>query len=162
MSVYFLTSNDFEAKSGKFLYKNAKPELTLILFYSTNCPHCKPILPLFQQLSLRLRGCKYALMNVGENYSAAVASRQTSTPINYVPLVVLYYNGLPIKQYSSQYTFENLKNFLMAAAKEMHSSKSQDTEQTKETPAFTTGTPYCDEESGVCYLSFDKAYSAKS
>lgn len=161
MSVYFLTSNDFEARGDDFFYRNAKPELTLVLFYTNDCPHCKPILPLFQQLAARLQGCKYALMNVGENYAGALLSRKTNTPINYVPFVLLYYNGTVLKQFKAQYTFDNLRDFLVEAAKELHTvapATGALAPAQAQTPGFTTGTPYCDDESGVCYVSFDAAY----
>jgi thioredoxin-like negative regulator of GroEL len=165
MSVYFLNSNDFEVIDGQFLYKFKRPELTLIFFYSTDCPHCKPVLPMIQQLAYQLHGCKYALLNVKVNYSAAMMSRSTSTPINYVPMALLYYAGRPVQKFSSAYSIENLRNFIIAASKNVKNLFSAEKPQTeaqaapaKEPPAFSTGTPFCDSETGVCYLNFDNAY----
>ena len=121
-----------------------------------------------------LRGCKYALMNVKKNYTAALASRETETPINYVPLVYLYYNGRPFKRYTSEYTFEALKNFIINASKESQNAfqprapapaqasrapQAPAPQQEETEHGYTTGKPYCDDEEGICYLSFDKAYS---
>lgn len=165
MSVYFLTSDDFEVKEGQLTYKNVRQELTLIFFYSTDCPHCKPILPLIKMLATKLHGCKYALINVKENYSTISKSKTTSTPITYVPVVFLYFGGRPFQKFNSKYSFEGLRDFIIEASTNIKSSFSKQTQTAtsgKDTPAFTTGTPYCDEDSGVCYLDFDKAYGTGS
>lgn len=164
MSVYFLGSNDFDIVDGQLFYKNAKPELTLILFYSPDCPHCGPILPLIQQLSARLHGCKYALINVKENYAAVAKSKDTSTPVTYVPTILLYYNGRPFQRYGAAYTLDNLKNFILEAAKTVRNSfnKVAPPAAQKEVPSFTTGVPYCDDENGVCYLDFERAYGSRA
>ena len=165
MSLYFLNSGDFEVKDKRLLYKHDRPELTLVLFYSTDCPHCKPLLPMIQQLAYQLKGCNYALLNVKENYSAAMMSKSTSTPIAYVPMIILYYAGEPIQKYSLSYSLENLRSFIIEAAKNVKGSFRANSESSKtggpaakSIPAFTTGTPFCDEETGVCYLNFENAY----
>lgn len=163
MSVYFLSSDNFEVKEGQLLYKNPRQEMTLIFFYSTNCPHCKPIMSLIKMLAVKLHGCKYALINVKENYSTINQSKETSTPITYVPVIFLYFGGRPFQKFNSKYSFENLRDFIVEASsniKNSFSKQSPDLVVEKERPLFTTGTPYCDDESGVCYLDFSKAYGA--
>lgn len=162
--LFFFEAKDFLLKDNHLCNTYTRPELTMILFYSPDCPHCMPIIPLFKQLSHTLEGVKYGLVNVKEHYRVSFMSRQTSTPITYVPTTILYYAGQPIQKFNGPYSIKALTQFILEASKgfrnQFAASPNNITEQKveKNIPEFTVGVPYCDEDSGICYLDFDKAY----
>ena len=174
MSIYYLREQDFEVQQGHLCCNNVK-DLTLVFYSSPDCPNCGPIMPIIQQLSRTVQGCGFGVVNIKQNYNLSLKSRQTSTPITYVPYTILYHKGVPYQQFKNTYTLENLQKFIVNAANQIKAKgqgQGQGQQQSNSTqpippaekavPPYTIGVPYCDEESGVCYLNFDKAYQAKS
>jgi thioredoxin-like negative regulator of GroEL len=159
MSLYYLTSNDFSVTEGQLQCKHARNEFILMFFFSPDCQYCKPIMSLIQQLVRGLQGCKFALINVRENYMISQMSRNTNTPITYVPLLMLYYGGKPYQKFSAAPSLANLQTFILNAANQVKTQFATKPPE-KEVPAYTVGIPYCDEDSGVCYLNFDSAYKS--
>jgi thiol-disulfide isomerase/thioredoxin len=103
-NVRRLTEEDFRL----FPKKNGKPSLgnylngvSLVLFKSNNCGHCVAIEPIFVELSRRIHSCTFASINVSQYMSIVQYSANTSTPITYTPLLILYVNGKPFLRYDS-------------------------------------------------------------
>ena len=111
-------------------------------------------MPLMHQLAKQLYGCRYAIVNVKESHSVLAKAKLSSTPIRYVPLVMLFKNGRPAQQYNAPtYSFDQLRDFVLEASK-------QDPVAFANAGAgagtATTNPPEWNDD--VCYLSYDQAF----
>jgi hypothetical protein len=94
---------------------------------------------------------------VSQNPKVIQISRGSKTPLTHVPLLMAYFNGEPLVQYTSQFAQPNMIQFVQkchAVIKDKVDVFGAVKEQ--EIPQYTTGIPYCDDD--VCYISFDDAY----
>jgi len=162
--LLFLSSEDFfvsDVQNEKLLCTNLKQNLLLVLFYSTQCNHCQKALPIFRQLPQMIHGCSFGMINVSTNARVVHMSRTTISPIQYVPLVILYVNGEPYYKYKGALTLPDIQKFVVQMSQTLQSKQQfvAPPEEVKKIPEYTTGVPYCDED--VCYLDFEEAYGNK-
>lgn len=162
----FLTVNDFIIKNGELC--NKIPGYSFIFFISNSCHYCDDVKPHFDKLSQAIQGCNFAYMDVGQNQQQIVQmAERTNNRIEYVPLLILYGNGVRIAQYfpdeeNPQNNYQNMINFIF-----LHTNKNKDQQQqnqgqhSSEIPAYTIGIPGNLATKRVCYLSFDSAYDKK-
>lgn len=124
-SFLFLESRDFSIRSGdkgQVLYLTFQPNgLTLVLFYSNDCPHCDALIKQFKQLPSMVNGCQFAMANVGRYTSIVQMSRSTIVPINYVPDIILFVNGFPYVRYEGASDVSAITTFLFEMNKKIKS-----------------------------------------
>ena len=161
--LLFLGNDDFTLMKGTKgnILCSSIPGYSLILFYSTQCPHCQNLLPIFKRLPGSINGCQFGIINVSTNKTCIRLSKDTISPITYVPYIILYINGRPFLRYSGPPVESEIRRFVFEVAQKVQSKQKFSNEQVKEDvrghiPAFTIGIPKCDED--VCYLEFDDAY----
>lgn len=122
-SFLFLEARDFSVRSGdkgQVLFLTFQPRgLTLVLFYSNDCPHCEALIKQFKQLPSMINGCQFAMANVGRYTSIVQMSRSTIVPINYVPDVILFVNGFPYVRYEGASDIEAITTFLLEMNKKI-------------------------------------------
>jgi hypothetical protein len=170
----FLTVNDFFIKNDELC--NKIPGYSFIFFISNNCHYCEDVKPHFDKLSQAIQGCNFAYMDVGQNQQQIVQmAKRTTNAIEYVPLLILYINGIRMAQYfpdeeNPQNNYQKMINFIF-----YHTNKNKDQQQQQnqhhmggaprdpqsEIPAYTIGIPGNLASKRVCYLSFDNAYHKK-
>lgn len=164
--LLFLSSEDFyvnEQQNEKLLNCQVNNGLLLVLFYSTQCEHCQKAIPIFRQLPQMIHGCSFGMINVSTNAKVVHLSRTTISPIQYVPLVVLYVNGEPYYKYKGTISLPEIQKFIiqmsqMLESKQQFVQQQQPQKESRRIPEYTIGIPHCDED--VCYLEFDEAYTA--
>ena len=165
--LLYLTSDDF-----KIVQHNTKNYLchringfSLILFYSTHCDHCNEFIPIFKQLVGSIAGCQFGMMNVMKNKECVIKSKNTITPLEYVPFIVLYTDGKPYMKYSGPPNVNEIKHFVVDVAnKFINKNKIVDSEKIKTNersiPEYSYATPlYGDKKSRVCWLNMEEAYT---
>lgn len=156
--MLYLSSDDFEIKQGQKgnILCNKFEGLSLILFYSTDCQYCKPLLPKFRNLPNLISGCKFGIINLSKNTKLIHMSKQTIDPINYVPYIVLYVNGRPYMRYSGNNEERDLQKFVMDVGSQIQTTK-QFHENISEfsTGKALKGGPGAGKR---CYLNFDQCY----
>lgn len=168
----FLTVNDFFVKNGELC--NKLPGYSFVFFISNSCHFCEDVKPHFDKLSQAIQGCSFAYMDVGQNQQQIVQmADRTNNRIEYVPLLILYVNGIRIAQYfpdedNPQNNYQNMINFIFHHNNKNASSNSNQQANTatsepkqSEIPAYTIGIPGNLASKRVCYLSFDNAYHKK-
>jgi hypothetical protein len=168
VSFLYLTSEDFHLESvpkGDVMCHDI-PGFSLILFYSTHCKFCKDLIPIFKRLPGALQGCQFGMINVGSNRECVEMSQSTIVPIQYVPFIMLYFNGKPHMVYKGDHDEGMIKKFIYNVATDMQMKQqfsSLKEAKIKENAASgvpeyttTTGVPYC--AGNVCYLDWVKAY----
>ena len=115
--IHFLGNDDFIVKQGdkglilSLVYESKG--MTLVLFYSTECPYCDALINKFKQLPSYVNGCQFAMVNVSRNMSIVERSKNTIAPISYVPDVILYINGSPYVRYDGPHDIQHIKDFIV-------------------------------------------------
>ena len=168
--LLFLSNDDFALAKGSKgnILCTSIPGYSLILFYSTQCPHCQQVLPVFRGLPGSIGGCQFGMVNVTLNKNCIRLSKDTIAPITYVPYIVLYINGRPFMKYMGPLTSEEIKRFIIEVAQKMESKQKfsdeyqnniQENNRDVNIPAYTIGIPLYGCENGECtYLNFQEAY----
>ena len=169
--LLFLTSDDFQlhkASSKGNIMCNSIPAFSLILFYSTQCVHCKALIPIFKNLPGKVGGCQFGMINVSHNKKCVLMSRQTIAPIKVVPYIILYVNGKPYMRYKGPHHAGEISRFIVEVSQSIQSNKKNQKIVKKIVkdpkggiPAYTIGKPLCGTEEDVCYLEFNTAYGKK-
>jgi thiol-disulfide isomerase/thioredoxin len=163
--LLFLSSEDFTVQRGTKgnILCNTIPGFSLILFYSTQCPHCQQLIPIFKKLPGTIGGCQFGMINISTNKQCVRMSKETIAPISYVPYVVLYVSSKPFMQYKGPYDINEIKRFVLEVAQKINNKQKFSAESAKEDlikkgiPEFTIGHPLYGEDN-VTYLHFDEAY----
>lgn len=147
------------------------PELTFVFFHADadRCAHCHELLPEFRKLPYIISGCKFALVNLNKFPEIVKMSKSTTTPLEYVPYLVLYINGRPFIRYEGDKNLQSLAEFVSEFMTRLKSqtnfvSTQKATKLQDEIPKYSIAIPYsviCDEDKGVCYLKYDEAYKKK-
>lgn len=166
MSIVYLKPNDFYVTQTNDLAHRV-PKFSLVFFSSANCVYCKDVLPAFASVSSIIKGCTFAIMDVDQGGMRIVKmSEKTKTPITYVPLVVMYVNGIPIAMFDSDEenpsaNFNLLKNFVIGNARAIREGRKAGgvNMHKKDYKICDTsiGMPICGPRK-VCYLKDSEAY----
>lgn len=167
MSLLFLSSDDFVLSKGTKgpILCTQIPGFSLVLFYSTQCPHCTSLIPIFKKLPGSMGGCVFAMCNVSVNKQCVRMSKDTIAPISYVPLILLHVNGRPYMRYAGPYDLDEIRRFILDVAKKIENKQKFSSEVVKEDvrgkiPAYSVGVPKCDDDN-ICYLHLCEAYPNK-
>jgi len=165
--LLFLTSDDFlleKSNKGNILVHNI-PGFSLILFYSTQCVHCKLLIPIFKKLPGTIGGCQFGMINVTSNKDCVRMSKDTIAPITYVPYIVLYIQGKPFMRYGGPHDGSEIKRFVLEVSNKVQNKQKFTSENIKEPekgkpgiPQYTIGHPLYGSDN-VCYLKMDEAYT---
>jgi hypothetical protein len=155
-SLLFLSSEDFyttRVQNDVSLCHNIQG-FSVLLFYSTQCVHSQKAFPIFRKLPEIVNGCQFGLVNVSTNRQLIQLTQQTTTPIRYVPLIILYINGRPYMKYTGAITEPAIRQFVIDVSKSVHESGFAKVAKQKGVPSYCVGQPLCGEDE-VCYLEFN-------
>lgn len=166
-ALLFLSSEDFglqRASKGQALCHSI-PGFSLILFYSTHCDHCQKLIPIFKKLPGTIGGCQFGMLNVSMNKEVVGMSRESTTPITYVPYIMFYIDGQPFTAYSGPYQESEIRKFIIEVANTLQKKQQFSKEKFKQVnnsqiPVYCIGKPVCGDDQ-VCYLDFGNAYNIK-
>jgi thioredoxin-like negative regulator of GroEL len=162
--LLFLTSDDFTVTKGQKgnILTNSIPGFSLILFYSTQCIHCKTLIPIFKKLPGTIGGCQFGMVNVSTNKRCVYMSKNTIAPIEYVPYIVLCIQGKPFMKYNGPHDSNEIRRFVIEVANKVQSKQQFTNEHIKTVekgiPEYCIGKPLCGSNDKICYLEFDEAY----
>jgi thioredoxin-like negative regulator of GroEL len=164
--LLFLTTDDFNVgKSVKGpVLRHSIPGFSIVLFYSVQCKHCQKLIPMFKRLPGSVGGCQFGMINVSSNKAAVKMSAGTIAPIEYVPYIILYVDGMPFMRYSGPHELSELKRFVLEVATKVRGSKKlskgvvRNSEKT--IPAYCIGQPLYG-RTDVEYLIWDEGYKSK-
>ena len=163
--LLFLTSDDFKISRGTKgnILTTSIPGVSLILFYSTQCEHCKNLIPIFKKLPGTVGGCQFGMINVSNNKQCILMSRETIAPISFVPYIVLYINSRPYMRYQGPHQASEIGRFVYEVTQKIQNKQPFAKEEVREDPrggipAYTIGKPLCGDDD-VCYLEFSTAYN---
>jgi thiol-disulfide isomerase/thioredoxin len=155
--LLILEEEDFElVESGKVthLIHTVGCKYSIVMFYTDECDQCKIIKPILLSF-VGNPTIQICMVNVYDPDSVKLIeqSQKTTTPLQHVPFIVFYINGIPFKKYDGQYKFADFQGFIKNVMVE--ASKIKDTSEINEIPPYTIGKP---NSAKVCYLTYQKAY----
>jgi hypothetical protein len=170
--LLFLQASDFSIQTGQKgdIVCNNIRGISLILMYSVKCQYCQNLIPIFKRLPGTIGGCQFGMINVSTETDIVVMSKNSISPIKYVPLIVLYVNGKPFIRYDGPHTDHDIRTFLFEVtskiqAKEKFSSEKganpnipANGKNSREIPEYTVGFPLYGEDDDF-YLEFNEAYT---
>ncbi len=168
--LLFLRAVDFSVQSGQRgdIVCNNIRGISLILMYSTKCQHCQRLIPIFKRLPGTIGGCQFGMINVSAETDIVLMSRNSISPIAYVPLIILYVNGKPFIRYDGPHSEQDIRSFLIEVTNKLQTkekfsngdkSSKESGKNNREIPAYTVGIPLYGEDDWESYLEFDEAYS---
>lgn len=140
--------------------------ISLVLFFSTQCRFCHQYIPVFKKLPGTVGGCQFGMINISTNRSVVEKSKNTISPLEYVPYIVLYINGQPVMSYDGPPNEDSIRKFVLEIVQSMQTkqqfvpNKLEDLTETNNNestiPAYTIGVP---KYGNKCYFNWDNAYS---
>lgn len=77
--------------------------------------NCAAFEPIFAKISRQDPRVSYAILDVSQNKSVVSWSRETSTQITAVPMLILYVNGRPHAKFNGTKNIESIQNFITKA-----------------------------------------------
>ena len=159
MAIY-LKPNDFVLENGELRLK--KEGFSFVFFKTTACLYCNDVMPAFREISKRIQGCNFCEMDVYQNNSELVqmASKST-TPLTYVPYLLLYWKGRPIEQFKpNESDASQNTNLMMQFFMQQHEKVSKNIQQPPTHPEisqYSIGIPG-NHKGRVCRLTYEAAY----
>jgi len=171
--IYFLSQKDFNIKEsveGKLLsLENGNKGVNLVLFYSNECKYCDEVISEFKKLPNHIFGCVFSIINVNQNKEVVSLSKETLSPITYVPELILFIDNLPYLKYEGKVEIEEIQNFLREVSATLEKNSFMKTssptkpilDDEKENPTQSNfleilDQPFSKKSKKVCYLEDDK------
>ena len=175
--LLFLSGEDFsiqQATNGGTLLCNSIRGISVLLFYSPKCEFCQKLIPIFKRLPGQIGGVQFGMANVGADPDIVRRSRDTISPIKYVPLIILHVNGRPFIRYDGGISEGEIKQFVYEVGNKIQAQARERAQEDKKAggkkssghgdiPDYTIGIPLYGnkDDSNVTYLEFDEAYTLK-
>ncbi len=180
---YLKHDNFYVNQSGDLC--NKQNGYSFVMFTSANCKYCSDLYPSFLRLSQSIKGCIFATMNVdADNQRIVEMSTRSKNPLEYVPFLVLYANGIPLAQYHSdesnpESNFDHMRTFLLTHSRAPDSGTNNSSVSSNAVPnavpnaaafsdfnipAYSIAIPHnvgTSRSKKVCYLGYAKAYDEK-
>jgi len=110
MSIYYLSADEFSVEDRKLAI--ALPGTALVMYTTKTCTHCIKFIPEYKMLPKRITGVTVAICDLDDNRGISRMSQSTVTPIDKVPKIMLYVNGLPKAIYSGVRTNNEIIKFI--------------------------------------------------
>lgn len=171
--LLYLDQNDFsfmppQTQNEPGLLVNNVRGLCLVFFTSIHCAWCQTLMPSFKFLPSKINGCQFGVVNINVNNNTNTRllemSKYSNTPINHVPFLVLYYDGMPYDIYQGKANdpniVQNIIQFIITSAEQIQIRRNQHQKQGKKGKLKfdknLQAVLKCDDE--VCYLEVSEAY----
>jgi len=169
--LLFLQTGDFTIQKGTKgdILCNSVRGLSLILFYSTQCCHCRELIPIFKKLPLQLGGCQFGMINVSVERQLIEMSKETISSIKYVPLIILYVAGKPFIRYDGPHDENEIRRFVLEVSSKIQAKEKFSNRENKQkvqggkrtatdNPPYASGQPLWG-DSDEFYMEFAEAYT---
>lgn len=155
--LLILEEEDFElVESGKVthLVHTVESKFSIVMFYTNECDQCRVIKPILLSFvgNPTIQICMVDVYDP-DSTNLIQMSQKTTTPLQHVPFIVFYVNGVPYKRYDGGYNHSDFQSFIKNVMAE--ASKIKNTSEISEIPPYTIGKP---NSAKVCYLTYQKAY----
>jgi hypothetical protein len=126
MSISFLNAQNFTVVGSrqKTLGINL-PGNVFVFFKMQGCDNCAQFDPIFAALSRSEGRVSCAILDITQNRDVVLWSRNTSTPITAVPVLVLYIDGRPHAKFNGTRNILSIQAFITKALQQKPVGSSQ-------------------------------------
>jgi hypothetical protein len=111
-SIQFLNDSNFSVDSGGTLHVSISG-FSLILFYSTQCPHCKEMMEAVKRMPNIINGCSFGVINLDQNKGVIQKCAKSQLQLKYVPFLVFFASGVPYMVYNGPTVESEIKRFIV-------------------------------------------------
>lgn len=128
MSIKFLSYADFVTIGTRQKTLGIKLQGNVFIFFKMKgCGSCAEFEPIFAQLSKMENRVLCAILDItdAQNREVVKWSRETSTPISAVPVLILYVNGRPHAKFLGTRSIPSIQSFITKALQTNPSAGSQ-------------------------------------
>ena len=166
--IYFLSKNNFHLKEsvdGKILaLDNDMKGINLVLFYSNECEHCSKVISEFKKLPEHIFNCNFSMINVNQNTEVVKLSKQTISPLTYVPELILFIDNIPYMKYEGEVNIPDLQKFIKDTTSnlEKNSFLSENYNQAKDEDIIPSESQYSTNNLLSKESSIDNPFTKKS
>jgi thioredoxin-like negative regulator of GroEL len=115
--ILFLNETNFTVNSEKSLTVNI-PNFSLVLFYSTRCPHCKQMIEVIKRMPTLINGCTFAMVNLDESRGVVQKAKLSTLELKFVPFLVFYASGIPYMVYNGPTVDTEIKRFVVQVSEQ--------------------------------------------
>lgn len=122
-SIQFLKDSDFSVDQSGILNVNISSfnsGYSLILFYSTQCPHCKEMLEAVRRMPSIINGCSFGVINLDHNKGIIQKCAKSQLQLKYVPFLVFFASGVPYMVYNGPTEENEIKRFIIQVSEAYH------------------------------------------
>lgn len=133
--ILFLGNDDFCVRvgdKGNMLCMSGWRGLTLVMFYSKECQFCDNLINKFKQLPTLVNGCKFGMVCVNRNMEVVEKSKNTISPIEYVPDVILFVDGIPYIRYDGPHEIDSIRNFIFTVYERLSKTRFSENQQSEQ------------------------------
>ncbi len=109
MGVQNLSESNFSLSDGRMMCN--VDGICLVMFKSNGCKFSSQFFPIFTKLSRDSR-LTWASVNIDGNRRIIKMALNTKTPINSVPVIIMYVNGRPYAKFNGDRTSDKLSSFV--------------------------------------------------
>lgn len=130
--ILFLGNEDFcvrVGEKGNMLCMSGWKGLTLVMFYSKECQFCDNLINKFKQLPTIVNGCKFGMVCVNRNMDVVEKSKNTISPIEYVPDVILFVDGIPYIRYDGPHEIDSIRKFIFTVYERLKKTRFSENQQ---------------------------------
>jgi len=117
--IMFLSPADFTIVGQKVKTLGiSKMGNVLVLFKMSNDANCNQFEPIFATLATQENRVGFAVVDISPTSpgrEVVIWSRNTTTPINGVPMLLLYVNGVPHAKFNGARTVQSIRTFITKA-----------------------------------------------
>ena len=106
--ILYLQSSNFgidQIPKGKVICNSIKGFSVVLFYSSTKCKYSPYALQEFKKASSGVNGVIFGVIDIDRNMDTVRQSRRTLTPIDGVPYIMLYLDGVPRQIYPEEYPF---------------------------------------------------------
>ena len=111
-SIQFLNDSNFSVDTSGILHVSI-PGFSLVLFYSTQCPHCKDMMEAVKRMPTIINGCSFGVINLDQNKGVIQKCAKSQLKLKYVPYLVFFASGVPYMVYNGPTDENEIKRFIV-------------------------------------------------
>lgn len=115
--IQFLNDSNFSVDSDNTLLVNI-PNFSLVLFYSTRCPHCKQMIEVIKKMPTLINGCTFGMINLDENRGVVQKAKNSTLDLKFVPFLVFFANSVPYMVYNGPTLDTEIKRFVVQVSEQ--------------------------------------------
>lgn len=148
-SIIILRPHELEEKrssKGMYVHLNRAGLVLLMVCDKDHYTICHPFIECITELVMRLPNCSYAMIDIHHHPEVIQKFERSDMPIQHIPFIMLYHNGIPYTSYDGPPHVNELIQFIQHTVNvtrmQQHTRSEQTTSESNTTDnVLTVGLP---------------------